>query len=63
MSKLKKNCCKGVLLLVDGNIKDIIIQITKLNNVANKGISFTVFNELSIIDSKLFSILIFIKFI
>jgi transcription elongation factor S-II len=50
MSKSKKNCCKGVLLLVDGNIKDINIPLKekkqKKNNLNNIRIDNSVFENI-----------------
>lgn len=50
MSKSRKNCCKGVLLLVDGNIKDINIpqkeKKQKTNNLNNIKIDNDIFENI-----------------
>ena len=50
MSKTTKNCCKGVLLLVDGNIKDVNIpqkeKRQKQNNLNNVKINNDIFENI-----------------
>ena len=46
MSKSKKNCCKGVLLLVDGNIKDINIPLKEKKQKKNNLNSIKIDNDI-----------------